>query len=296
MGLREEFFSYLGAVRSSKTVETYCVSAIKHFDELWEGKYDQISSTALAEYVEKLCREGYSASSVRTYSAGIAHYLRWMRVNKGIPVPEQVTPVRPKIEKVIKRAHRDEDLEKFLAAAGQIYEPFATAIRMLPLSGLRCGEMVKLQLDDVIVRKGFGFAFLLHGTKSRKDRLVPVLPAGVPVLSKYLKTVRPAMGDSPWLWPNRQMKGKGEHIAIDRLQAWVGVLRKATGIQDITSHTLRHVYASTLAEHGVPVLKIMEMMGHENLSTTQGYVHFRADDLLQEVSRVDVKWMGGKSG
>ena len=51
------------------------------------------------------------------------------------------------------------------------------------------------------------------------------------------------------------------------------VMRKDLGFNDITVHTLRHTFASRLAQLRVPILNIQQKMGHKNINTTLRNAH-----------------------
>ncbi|MCH6575131.1 MAG: tyrosine-type recombinase/integrase [Bacteroidetes bacterium] len=63
---------------------------------------------------------------------------------------------------------------------------------------------------------------------------------------------------------------------------------RETGLNDnIHFHTLRHSFASRLAQKGVSLFVIKELLGHEDLSTTQIYSHLQKDNLTQAVKVLD---------
>jgi site-specific recombinase XerD len=69
-----------------------------------------------------------------------------------------------------------------------------------------------------------------------------------------------------------------------------GGFRKArarAGLTDITIHTLRHTYASHLANKGIPLLTIRDLLGHSDIKTTVIYAHLTNEHLQNAVKVID---------
>ena len=62
------------------------------------------------------------------------------------------------------------------------------------------------------------------------------------------------------------------------------MLRKAKLNDDIHFHTLRHSFASILVHRGVSLYVVKELLGHEDLSTTQIYSHLQKENLYSAIS------------
>jgi site-specific recombinase XerD len=68
--------------------------------------------------------------------------------------------------------------------------------------------------------------------------------------------------------------------------AFKKALEKAE-INDFHFHDLRHTFATRLAQSGVDLLKICELLGHEDISTTQRYAHHCPDSLRSSVDALE---------
>ena len=65
-------------------------------------------------------------------------------------------------------------------------------------------------------------------------------------------------------------------------------VRKTNLNQDIHFHTLRHSFASNLANNGVPIIVIKELMGHKDISTTQIYSHTNLEVMQREIKKLNL--------
>ena len=148
-------------------------------------------------------------------------------------------------------------------------------VEMLYSCGLRVSELTSLRLGDVFWEEGF---VRVMG-KGRKQRFVPVSGEAIHQLKLYLEC-RPqflteASGDSIFL---NQRGGK----AISRMSVLTIVKRAAemAGIhKNISPHTLRHSFATHLLEGGADIRQVQELLGHENIVTTEIYTHLNIGHL-----------------
>ena len=63
--------------------------------------------------------------------------------------------------------------------------------------------------------------------------------------------------------------------------------KEKAGLKDITIHTLRHTYASHLANKGIPLLTIRDLLGHTDIKTTTIYAHLSNEHLQEAVKQID---------
>ncbi|MDH5682134.1 MAG: site-specific tyrosine recombinase XerD [Spirochaetota bacterium] len=143
-------------------------------------------------------------------------------------------------------------------------------IELMYSAGLRVSETVGLTVNSLYLDEGY----LLILGKRGKERLVPVGSQAIRLLEDYLLVSRPALmknQNHPFVFVNVK-QGKG----ISRKGVWKLIKEYAlkAGIsKNVKPHTLRHSYATHLLEGGADLRSIQELLGHENISTTQIYTH-----------------------
>jgi integrase len=172
-----------------------------------------------------------------------------------------------------------EESERLLAAAAKADEPWNVMIPIALMSGLRLGELIALQWDDVDlvrrrlhVRRSMDGKGVLKGTKSNRARRVDLEQKAV-VLLKAHKHLR-----GPFVFCNedgrplrhRECESSGTEAREDGPLA--RVCRRA-GLRRIGWHMLRHTYASQLVMSGGMPSEVQDLLGHASLAMTQRYTH-----------------------
>lgn len=145
-------------------------------------------------------------------------------------------------------------------------------------TGLRLGELTGLDCGDVALGAG---AHLSCTGKGRKQRIVPFTTNTVAVLRTWTRE-RSGLATDP-LFPTRTGRRLSPDAVQRRVALHVGVARyrcpSLTG-KNVTPHVLRHTTAMALLQAGVDVAVIALWLGHEDLRSTQAYLH--ADLAIKE--------------
>ncbi len=148
-------------------------------------------------------------------------------------------------------------------------------------SGLRVSELATLSLT----RLNLDEEYLIIDGKGSKQRLVPLSPVAASEIRAYLdqRLSLPVHPDhSHLVFLNRRGKG------LTRVMIFY-IIRDAAvaaGIEKrVSPHTLRHSFATHLLEGGANLRAIQEMLGHEDLSTTEIYVHLDRSRIRGELLR-----------
>ncbi|WP_407931463.1 tyrosine-type recombinase/integrase, partial [Ignavibacterium album] len=136
---------------------------------------------------------------------------------------------------------------------------------------LRVSELCNLKVKDVDFE---GSTIRILG-KGNKMRIVPVGSKSMELIYSYLKDY-PATNQNDFLIRN----DKNEKIYPRLVYRIVNRnLSKVTDVKNKSPHTLRHSAATHMLDNGADLRVVKEILGHENLSTTQIYTHVSIERL-----------------
>lgn len=152
-------------------------------------------------------------------------------------------------------------------------------LELMYASGLRCSEVVSLQLSQIDFSRQF---LLIHG-KGGKDRYVPFHDYAAMWLKDYIENDRQDImiknhQEHEFVFVNKLGKAltnRGVEDIVDR------VVKKYDPTKKIHPHTFRHSFATHLLEQGIDIRIVQELLGHSNLSTTQVYTHITNQHLKE---------------
>jgi integrase len=154
-----------------------------------------------------------------------------------------------KIKRLPENNQRETHLsvEQVHQIANHASEQVRAAIWIALLTGCRRGEVLKIRAEDlseesILIRAG--------NTKTLRTRVVPIIPA-----------LR------PWL------KFLPLQITFEGLKSGFQRARKATGMEDVNFHDLRHSCATILLASGADLYTVAKILGHTTIKTTERYAH-----------------------
>ena len=179
----------------------------------------------------------------------------------------------PKLRKSLPKYLTLEQSSALLKAVSGQNQARDYAILMVFLNcGIRRSELVGLNITDVyedrlrVVGKGNKERFVYFGAACRK-----ALDAYLPIRQKQVLT------DNRALFGSRN----GNRISTDAVHALVkkAFLKAGLDATQFSAHKLRHTAATMILSGGVDVKTVQEVLGHENLNTTQIYTHIESTEL-----------------
>lgn len=153
---------------------------------------------------------------------------------------------------------------------------FDVILSLLAKTGARESEVLNIRQNDINWDEG---VWTLNQTKTRTGRLIPIPPDDI---LKMRTLVDPSIPDQR-LFVNPM---SGLPISIQTLGVNFRTRLKKAGItKTATIHTLRHSFITELLRQDVSVLKIANIVGHENIKTTQEYAKLLYEDLRDAIMR-----------
>ncbi|MDO6481904.1 tyrosine-type recombinase/integrase [Shimia thalassica] len=225
-----------------------------------------------------------SSSTVNRYLAALSHALTvaentysWVAQNPMKKVPKLKEP-KGRI-----RALTEEEIAQLLAACKETGNADLELVVLIALtSGMRKGEVLGLQWDDILFDKGLA---IVHEPKNGERRGVVLLPVVVDALKKRKEVLETPEG---LIFPNRLGTGP-----VDLKKPWASAVKKAN-LQDFRFHDLRHTAATLIAKDGGSVPQIATILGHKSFRMAARYAHLTEnhtrellESAMQDITRDD---------
>lgn len=212
-------------------------------DQLWEPSTIRVAYSGIKFFYEHTCPRDWAT-------------LKYIRVEDVLKLPTvlSIEDTRKLLESIRLPCH---------------YAFFWTVYSM----GLRMQEALNLQVKDIDAKRG-----LIHVQrgKGHKDRMVPLAPKPLELMRQYWATHR----NPKWIFPfegrdHKQASTSDKPMSEGTPQR---VIKRAVdqlgwGEWGVSTHTLRHCYATHLLEAGVNLRLIQKYLGHASLQTTSMYLH-----------------------
>jgi len=239
-----------------------------------------VNPVAVRAYLAHLHSKHLAPSSIARALASLRTYFRFLVAESVLTAsPAETVPHPHGVQRTPEVADRyaiEELLEGFPdTAAGRRDR---AAVELLYAAGLRVGELVALDLEDVNLDQRVA---RVRG-KGRKERLVPFgRPAAAAILAYLPVRARWRRGksaeDDPLFVNQRggRLSDRSVRRIIDQ-----GV-RRTADLNHLHPHALRHAFATHLLEAGMDLRVIQELLGHSSLATTQVYTKIDLAHLME---------------
>ena len=151
-----------------------------------------------------------------------------------------------------------------------------TIIETLYSCGLRVSELINLKISNIKFLENY----LKITGKGNKERLTPISQKCLKLLSIYINEIRIHQkiksGNDDIVFLNN----RGSQLSREMIFTIVKKLTEKSGIKkNVSPHTFRHSFATHLIEGGADLRAVQEMLGHENITTTEIYTHLDNDYL-----------------
>jgi len=225
-----------------------------------------------------------------------------VRTNNPVPAARRATGLRPKTRgmlghigprraptggRLVRQPRRlpeslgSAEVAAFLADL-ETHRDRAVVLAML-LGGLRAAEVRTLRLADV----DMGLRQVRVLGKGGRERIVPVDGSFFSELAAYLRAERPKGCRTSECFVVLRGPTTGQAMTEAGMRRIFRTHRSRSGATRVRPHRLRHTYGTELAEVGIDLLVLRELMGHSSPETTAGYVHLSAESVAAEFARVN---------
>jgi integrase/recombinase XerD len=275
------FLDYLTIERglAKNTLDNYG-GDLRRFEALLPHGIERANADELREVFLQLLAGGLTPRSLARKLSTLRHYYSLLR-RKGLisKVPLGRIPV-PKIGMRLPKPVSTPDFEKLLRVADTGTPKGlrdVALLRVLDSCGLRVGELVTLEPDDLHLDEGY---LIVRAGKGDKDRFVPIDQAGIRALRDYVERARPLLYSDERGWRGRRTDRPDTHIFPLTRQRFWQILRELCDLAGISGkhpHQLRHRFGSELTRSGLELRDVADLMGHSSVDTTLQYVGLDLD-------------------
>lgn len=278
--------------RDLKTFENFLENEMKiSFKEITKKTIEQYKAYLVSRdrktALNQKSKKNLTAGSINRTLSSLRGYLKYLiKMDYETPVAPQVVELLRTVKKHFRISEFDE-IVKIIESPMQFEKNIKMALRnraMLEIlfsTGMRISELINLKKDQ-IDKTGRIF---IRG-KGKKERFVYLTPRA----EKHLKNYLEARGqtDSVYLfipYRGKNIHNKDKKISSNYLQEKIKRYRELLGINlPLSCHSIRHGFATYLAEKGANPAAIQILLGHESLDTTTRYVH-ASDRYAEKIHR-----------
>lgn len=281
-----EYHTWLRLERgySANTIAGYEQDLQKLRSYCTEHKLDivHLSFDELQEFVFETFRDCKTPTTQARVLAGIHSFYRFLLYKDYIEQDPSELLEGPKKEKHLPTVLTLDEVNRMMSAidlSSNEGHRNRAMMEMLYGSGLRVSELVALRFSCIYRPEHY---MLIQG-KGSKQRLVPMSPVAEQWLDYWLEErnhwpVQPGCEDYVFL--NR----RGRPLTRVMVFTIIKQLCLQAGItKSISPHTLRHSFATHLLQNGADLRVIQQLLGHEDITTTEIYTHVDIQDLRRTI-------------
>ena len=271
------FFRFIKSIKDKKYFDAELESIT--IDDVDIEFIKKISVTDIYEYLNYITsgRNNIAKTRARKVSS-LKSFFKYLTINQGILEDNPMLHIDgPKVKTALPHyLSLEQSIDLINAIDGKFKERNILMVTIFLNCGLRLSELVSINLDDI---KSDNSLYITG--KGNKERLIYLNDACVFALNNYLK-VRPVDGvkDKKALFLSSfktRISPRGVELIIESLFKKIGLAE-----QGFSPHKLRHTAATLMYQHGnIDIRVLQQILGHENLNTTQIYTHTSSKQIKQ---------------
>lgn len=256
------------------TINSYMLD-LEDFFKSFNGSIESCTKKDILTYISSI--NGLEVSTVNRHISSLKSFFNYL-------VDESIIKVSPMEE--VSSLKKTKKLPKYLSISevnkllniplnSEFDYRNKAMLELMYATGLRVSELVSIEYSNI----DFENSIIRINGKGKKERIIPLGEVASYYLKVYLNDYR-----SKLLKRNTYnqvfLNNHGKPITRQGFNYILENIRELTGIEkEITPHVLRHSFATHLLEGGADIRSIQEMLGHENISTTNIYTEVVNDVL-----------------
>lgn len=277
--LVQAYLDHLAATRSPHTLRSYGsdLSQLTRYADTLEDLDGEAIRRCLKEFGKSPRTRARKLSCYRSF----LRHLRSLGLMDSDPTEAIEAPIR---RKTIPKALTQQQMETLLDQTPTGRTPLRdrAILELAYGAGLRASELVTARMEDLDLKQG---RIAVRG-KGNKDRIALFGRTCVEAIEAYMQKERVADKEVDSLFVNPWGRPLSTRTIQNIIKRWA---RKAGLPEDVTPHTLRHSFATHLLDGGADLKTVQQLLGHENLETTQVYTSVSVERLREAVASAHPK-------
>jgi len=274
-----KYIDYLEFERklSDNTINSY-KNDLTTFDMYFNNDLVNLTHKDISKYLESL--DNLATRSIAHNLTVINSFYNFLVDDKYIKENPCNYISLPKIPQKLPNYLTEDEINKLLDI--KLVTPYdyrnKAMLELLYATGLRISELCNLKITDIDLNNALIRVF----GKGKKERIIPITDLVIKYLVIYIEEYRNEIlknKDSEFLFISNSQK----QISRQAFFKFIKAQCKYCGIEkNVSPHVLRHSFATHMLKHGADLRIIQELLGHEDISTTQIYAHLVNEKLIDD--------------
>ena len=278
--LINEFCTYLLIDKnySKNTIDAYR-NDLEMFNKFVNKSINSIDDNDIKSYLKYLKDNKHNERSIARNTSSLRSFYKFLIINKHVKTNPMENITSIKLSKKLPDILTIDEINKILDI--KITDNYSVRnkamLELIYAAGLRVSELINLKTYDIDTLENI----VRTMGKGNKERIIPIGEYATNALNSYLSIrytfLKKEINDYLFLNNHgKKMTRQGFYKIIKKLA------RENNIKKDISTHTLRHSFATHMINNGADLRTIQELLGHSDISTTQIYTHVSTEKLKQE--------------
>ena len=271
-----EFIIYISKVRkfSKHTIRSYKLD-LKQF-ALFLKEYDidlnivDIDKSVIQNYIQTISKSKMGDKTLLRKVSTIKSLFKFLILHDFIKFNISELIPSPKIAKKIPTyltKKQVEDLMKIPDLSTKAGIMHRSILELFYSTGIRISELVNIKIENVEMSS----KIIKVMGKGNKERIVILGDEALIAIKNYIDIKK---NENIFLYPTLNKNNKKSHLSVNYVYKMVKKYLSYVSRDDkLSPHSLRHSFATHLLDNGADLMSVKDLLGHEDLSSTQIYTH-----------------------
>lgn len=266
---------------SSQTIETYVrkINDFVKFNQSTNKNTQEISISDVQQYILYLKNEkNLTAGTINIYISAVRFFYIYALGKTWNP------QLVPRMKRVITFPHIPDRQDLMLLLNSTTNLKHRAILYLIYGSGLRVKEVAKLKISDICSKT---MTIRVDKAKYNTNRNTILSERALIVTREYFKShfTKGNYTSDDYLFPGII---EGSHVSTKTIKNTIIRLKNRLDLnKNISSHTLRHAFATHSLEDGVDLVFIQQLLGHKSIKTTAKYLHMTSKSMMGISSPLD---------